>query len=349
MADQDVAVSTETGDGGRRKVLWAALVVGGMAAGAAAAAAGSTLGQDGVRRLRRMVRPLGSPDPTVPIPPVLPPGRVVALRGRGEVFVRDTGGSHPHTVLLLHGWTASADLNFFAVYGPLSERYRVVAIDHRGHGRGMRAEAPFSLEDCADDAATLLLELGIPSAVVVGYSMGGAIGQLLAGRHPDLVEGLVLSGTALQFSDSLRDRLVWRSMTLFEAGLRAGTGDGVAKRFMREAIEECPELAPIEGWVMGEIHRGYPADLAGAGRALSKFDAREAAARVTAPCAVVVTQRDDLVRPESQYQMAADLQAPIFLVDGDHFAPLLRRDEFARAVMDAVDSVIEARAQAPVS
>lgn len=331
----------ETGDAGHRRLVRVALVAGGMAAGAAVALAGSGLGRDEVRRLRRLARPMGARDATVPIPPVLPPGRVVNLRGRGEVFFRDTGGSHPHTVLLLHGWTVTADLNFFAVYGPLAERHRVVALDHRGHGRGMRAEAPFSLEECADDAAALLLELGIPSAVVVGYSMGGAIGQLLAGRHPDLVQGLVLSGTALQFHDNLRDRLVWRSMTLFEAGLRAGTGDGVVQRFMREAIEECPDLQPIEGWVTGEIHRGYPADLAGAGRALANFDSRQAAAEITVPCAVVVTQRDDLVRPESQYQMAADLRAPVFLVDGDHFAPMLRREEFARAVTAAVDSVVE--------
>jgi pimeloyl-ACP methyl ester carboxylesterase len=330
---------------GNRRLLQVALVAGGVAAGAAMALAGSTLGRDEVRRLRRLARPLGTRDATVPIPPPLPPGMVLNLRGRGEVFVRDTGGAHPSTVLLLHGWTVSADLNFFATYGPLAQRYRVVAPDHRGHGRGMRAESPFSLEDCADDAATLLMELGIPSAVVVGYSMGGAIGVKLAERHPQLVDGLVLSGTALQFHHSLRDRLVWRSMTLFEAGLRAGTGDGVVQRFVRDAIEECPDLEPFEGWLTGESHRGYPADFAGAGRALADYDGREAAAGITVPRAVVVTQRDHLVRPESQYELAAALQAPVFLVDGDHFAPLLRRREFAQAVLDAVDSVVGAEIQ----
>jgi pimeloyl-ACP methyl ester carboxylesterase len=332
---------------GQRRLLKVALVAGGVAAGTAVALAGTSLGRDELRRLRRMARPLGTRDASVPIPPPLPPGVVVNLRGRGEVFTRDTGGSHPRTVLLLHGWTVSADLNFFGLYGPLAQRYRVVAPDHRGHGRGMRAEAPFSLEDCADDAATLLMELGIPSAVVVGFSMGGAIGVRLAARHPQLVEGLVLSGTALQFHDNLRDRLLWRSMTLFEAGLRAGTGDGVVQRFVRDAIEECPDLEPFEGWITGESHRGYPTDFAGAGRALADYDGREAAAGISVPCAVVVTQRDHLVRPESQYELAAALQAPVFLVDGDHFAPLLRRTEFARAVVDAVDSVVGA--EAPVS
>ena len=71
-----------------------------------------------------------------PVPPALPPGRVMALPGRGEVFVRDSGGTSSRpAVLLLHGWTASADLNFFPVYAGLSDSYRVIALDLRGHGR----------------------------------------------------------------------------------------------------------------------------------------------------------------------------------------------------------------------
>ena len=51
--------------------------------------------------------------------------------------------------------------------------YRVLAIDHRGHGRGLRPLAPFRLADCAADAAAVLRELGVAPAIVVGYSMGG--------------------------------------------------------------------------------------------------------------------------------------------------------------------------------
>ncbi len=119
-----------------------------------------------------------------PVPPACPPGRVMNLPGRGEVFVRDSGGAPANpVVLLLHGWTASADLNFFPVYACLAESYRVIALDLRGHGRGMRSIAPFSLEDCADDAAALLEQLGAGRVIVVGYSMGGPVGLLLARRH----------------------------------------------------------------------------------------------------------------------------------------------------------------------
>jgi pimeloyl-ACP methyl ester carboxylesterase len=64
-------------------------------------------------------------------------------------------------VLLLHGWTASGDLQFFTAYEALAQHYSFVAVDHRGHGRGMRTVSPFALEDVADDCAALLRTLGI--------------------------------------------------------------------------------------------------------------------------------------------------------------------------------------------
>ena len=121
-------------------------------------------------------------------PPAPAAGLLVTFPGRGEVFAGTPAAadrSRRPPVLLLHGWTVSADLNFFAVYDELATRHRVIALDHRGHGRGLRPQTPFSLEDCADDAAALLAELGLGPVIVVGFSMGGAIAMLLHHRHPD--------------------------------------------------------------------------------------------------------------------------------------------------------------------
>src|SRR3982074_1718687 len=113
-----------------------------------------------------------------PVPPIeMPPARTLTVPGRGELFLRDTGGDGP-PVMLLHGWMASADLNWAGAYGDLAAAgFRVLAVDHRGHGRGLRQLAPFRLADCAADAAGALRELGAAPALVVGYSMGGAIAQ----------------------------------------------------------------------------------------------------------------------------------------------------------------------------
>ena len=48
-------------------------------------------------------------------------------------------------MLLLHGWTANSDLNWFTSFDALSRHFGVVAIDHRGHGRGIRGRRRFWL------------------------------------------------------------------------------------------------------------------------------------------------------------------------------------------------------------
>src|SRR5690606_10345595 len=106
-------------------------------------------------RSRRELRRLPVTDAAGDCGPIpwLPEGRTKALPGRSEVFFRQHHNDAPDapTVLLLHGWTASADLQFFTSYPALAEMCSFVAPDHRGHGRGARPTEPFELEDAADD------------------------------------------------------------------------------------------------------------------------------------------------------------------------------------------------------
>ncbi|MEN3316482.1 MAG: hypothetical protein V7605_2716, partial [Acidimicrobiaceae bacterium] len=119
--------------------------------------------------------------------PELPPGHTVDLPGRGPAFIREAGGPPgAPTVMLLHGLTASTDLNWFESFSALAAWFRVIAVDHRGYGRGLPAAAGggFSLEDCADEAVAVADALGVRSFVPVGYSLGGAVAQLVWRRHP---------------------------------------------------------------------------------------------------------------------------------------------------------------------
>src|SRR4029079_12078027 len=127
-------------------------------------------------RVRGMARSRERALPPIP-PPYLPPARVSLLPGRGEVFYRHHEGGQPGepTVVLLHGWTATADLQWFTAYEELGARYSYVAIDHRGHGRGLRSLQKFRLEDAADDAAALCELLGLKDVILAGYPMGGPI------------------------------------------------------------------------------------------------------------------------------------------------------------------------------
>ena len=130
-------------------------------------------------------------------------GRVVHLPDRGSMLVRDTpGAAGAPTVILLHGLGATARLNWPGASGALSPWFRVLEVDHRGHGRGIRSQRRFRLEDCADDVVALADVVGVERFVAAGYSMGGPIALLAARRQPDRVAGLVLCATSARFTDA---------------------------------------------------------------------------------------------------------------------------------------------------
>jgi pimeloyl-ACP methyl ester carboxylesterase len=95
----------------------------------------------------------------------------VDLPGRGTTVVREWAGPPgAPVVVLVHGVTLTADLNWSGVQPTLGQRFRVIAFDQRGHGRGPDPGPSFRLEDCADDIAALAEVLGAERVTVVGYS-----------------------------------------------------------------------------------------------------------------------------------------------------------------------------------
>jgi pimeloyl-ACP methyl ester carboxylesterase len=272
-----------------------------------------------------------------PEPPVeLPPGRVEHVRGRGELFIRDSGGDG-RPVLLLHGWMFSADLNFWRNYDALARGgYRVLAVDHRGHGRGLRSHARFTLADCAHDAAALLPQIGAAPALIVGYSMGGPIAQLMARDHPETVAGVVLCATSSHWTD-VRQRVLWRSLAVLRLVLGL-TPDVAWRRGLR--LAGFPD-SPVTTWTTSELTRGSAVDLAEAGRELSNWDSRSWLGGLAVPAAVVVTTRDGGVPPDHQRELAALLGAPTFDVEADHGAAISAHRPFNAALLAALQAVAE--------
>jgi pimeloyl-ACP methyl ester carboxylesterase len=96
-------------------------------------------------------------------------------------------------LLLLHGNGEDHTLFDGALTRCFSARYRVVAVDSRGHGRSDRVPA-LRYEDMAEDIAGLIAALSLTRPALLGFSDGGIVGLLLASRHPELVSKLVVAG-----------------------------------------------------------------------------------------------------------------------------------------------------------
>ncbi len=273
--------------------------------------------------------------------PKLPHGAAMELPGRGTTFVRTMDGpAGAPTVLLLHGWTATADLNWFACYHPLAEHYRVVALDHRGHGRGLRTKKAFRVEDCADDAMAVCDVLGLEHVIPIGYSMGGPVAQLVWRRHRERVQGLVLCATAPYFLTSREEKLGFLGLSGMAALARLTPLQ--ARQWLTEQFYLQRKTDEWEPWAIHEASLHDWRTVLEAGRAIGKFNSREWIDEIDVPTSVVITMRDRVVPVRRQVRLFEGIhKAEAFRVDGDHDSVAAHADRFVPTLLRAISSVVE--------
>ena len=276
--------------------------------------------------------------------PGLPPGRRVRLPGRGTTFIREIDGPPgAPCVVLLHGWTVTADLNWFTAYAALGQRFRVVAMDHRGHGHGIRSRRRFRLADCADDVASLCEVLGVEHCIPVGYSMGGPIAMLTWHRHPDLVDGLVLCSTSPYFRGSGPEGALFSVLPVV-AGAGRIAPRIVRQRVSRQFLGNRTDDTPVGRWARHQITSADPVAVAEAGASLGRFDARPWLHEIDVPTAVVVTTLDNAVPPGRQAMLATAIpRATRYDVAADHTACVTAADRFVPTLVRACQAVAPAR------
>ncbi len=275
--------------------------------------------------------------------PWMPDGRIVSVPQRGEFFVRyfKHENANAPVVALLHGWTGNADINFFPVYAELARNYSILAVDHRGHGRGLRTHDRFTLEDCADDVVAIMDQLGISSVTAVGYSMGGPIAMLMSKQHSTRVHSLVLCATALEWSATRNERTRWKIGRVVSPVFRLLTTPRLIDRYIKGKIPRASSAAILRPWLVSEIRRNDSWTMNQAGRALSKHDARPWAAMLGVPTASIVTSQDSLVALHKQQALARATQAIVIEIDGDHLVNWQKPELFTAAVVDAIRQVRE--------
>jgi len=109
-----------------------------------------------------------------------------------RIFFEDVGSGPP--VVLGHSLLCSGEM-----WGPqvpvLAERFRVINVDQRGHGRSGHLTEPFDLYDMVGDVVAVLDDIGVDRAVWAGLSIGGMVAMRAAVTVPDRVSGLVLVDT----------------------------------------------------------------------------------------------------------------------------------------------------------
>ena len=255
----------------------------------------------------------------------LPVGHRIEM-DRGNSYYREVEGpAQAPTLLLLHGWMATGGLNWLRGFEALGREFRVIAPDLRGHGQGIRSWRRFRLEDCADDAAELIDRLGTGPVIAVGYSMGGAVAQLLWRRHPERVRGLVLCATGATMMANLGQRVAFGGTlsALANAARLAQFSSQIPAGLFRAMWPAQAPRTPdtLRAWVTSEFSRHDWRMLIEAGSELGRFSSWNWIDEVDVPTSVVVTTQDTAIDAARQLQMALKIPgASIIRAEGGHLS-----------------------------
>jgi len=269
------------------------------------------------------------------------PGFVARYREVKGVRLRVFEAGDGPALVLLHGLGGAAS-NWTAVAPELAERARVVVPELPGHGGSSALPAPVATLDAYADRIAGVL--GSP-AVVAGHSLGGLVALRLALRHPPLVRGLVLAGSAGISSGTRRSQRALAVTSLIQPGKRIAPLRRLVSesRVLRElafgfaSVTDPRAFEPrvAEAFLAGTaLHTGVRE----AADALVRTDPRRDLDRVRVPALVLHGARDRMVPLRDAFEYARRLDVPLRVIaDCGH----LLIGERPRAVVDAIADVLD--------
>jgi pimeloyl-ACP methyl ester carboxylesterase len=318
--------------------------VAGIATGAAAGIAGA--GYAGQRLVAARLRSKPDGDAARALEaPVYIDRRLAAFDG-GSIYLVEEGEGPP--IVFSHGVTNSIRSWFHQLEEFPRAGFRAIAYDHRGHGKSELGTSGHSLENLALDLKTVIEELDLRGAVLVGHSMGGVAVQGLVTQFPEFaaerVAGIVLLSTLAKTplgSHSTRTKAriekitnrapdmswLWSSPNLGFLLARIGFGTNPQPshvELVRQMLNECP-----------------PETRLNAPRALIGLDLTDELPAVKMPTLVVVGT-GDLLTPPAQARLVARLIPGArleILQGGGHMLMLERAEALDKMIIDFAHEV----------
>lgn len=224
-----------------------------------------------------------------------------------SLYYQEQGEGEP--LFLLHG--NGEDSTYFAnQISFFSDRYRVIAVDTRGHGKSPRGTAPFTMEQFAKDLHSLIEKLQIQRGIILGFSDGANIAMKFALKYPDQVKALILNG------GNLNTKGVKRSIQIpIEIGYR------FAKLFAGK-LEKAKSHMEILGLMVNEPNI-KPEELC----------------VIQVPTLVIAGTKDMIKTAHTKLITDHIPNAKLSVIPGDHFVANKNSREFNKVVEDFLQTI----------
>ena len=218
--------------------------------------------------------------------------------------------------------------------GALTDKYRVLRYDQRGHGLTETTPGPYTIELLAEDAAALIDELGVTAVHFVGLSMGGFTAQMLATLHPEKVLSLCLCDTAcIMGPPSLWNERIDNARSGGIEALVAGT----LERWFTPPFHTtgADQLEIVRDMILGTGVEGYIA----CAEAIRDMDICGNLENISVPTLVLVGEGDPACTVEAANVLHHGIQGSRLEIisQAAHLPNIEQRDRFNELLVDFLD------------
>jgi 3-oxoadipate enol-lactonase len=236
-------------------------------------------------------------------------------------------GRGPH-VVLLH--PVGLDLTFWDdVVALLSDRFRILRVDLRGHGRSPPAVSGARLEDHAQDVHAVIAHEKFGPAAIVGLSFGGMVTQTVGLDHPEDTSALVICGCPCTLPPQGREMMTGRAVAAEKDGM-APVVDATLERWFTKPFIESGKAEPTRRRLLSDDPLGW----AGGWRAIAALDTAPHLSRIKVPALCIAGELDPAAPPAALAEIAKRIPGAMHMVlpGAPHMMQIETPKLFAEAV-----------------
>ncbi len=252
-----------------------------------------------------------------------------------------TGPEGAPVVAMIHGLGLTRDATYREMIPLLADRYRVLSYDLCGHGETALPSDEPSLTVLSDQLITLMDELGIEQAALVGFSLGGMINRRVVMDHPDRVSALCILNSPHERGEE-QQKLVEERARDTSAGGPGATIDATLTRWFTPAFCEGRKdvLEEVRNVVMANHHDNYAKHrfvLAAGVVELIRPDPP-----ITHPTLIMTCEKDSGQPPAMSHAIGSEIgdSEVIILPELQHMGLVERPDLFAEPVIEFLRRVL---------
>ncbi|MEM1584192.1 MAG: alpha/beta hydrolase [Nitrososphaerota archaeon] len=263
-----------------------------------------------------------------------------------EIYYEVYGEGRP--LMLIHGAWASHE--WWRMQIPeFSKKYKVIAIDVRGHGKSARLEKPTTVQKLAEDVDKVLNTLGISEIVLVGWSMGGMLSTQYYFEHPEKVKGLVLISSRLHKRPRMLIEAYLRTIremfTLFMdfadfEGFESLKYEDEVKKEVQKMFSSSTDPEIIR-WAIEDLTKNRRRDYINIVKTLAKYDASDKLHMIKVPMLIIVGDKDERTPPEFAKKIHEKVpHSKLIIIEGyGHYMLIERPDIVNKEIIDFLQSI----------